>query len=349
MSVRSRLLSSCSLLLTLTGGNLFVCGNIMNSLRWLMRLAFLLVLAHESTECFLLFRGQGLTLFTLVAFVFILASFIVGLWPIMKQAAMERLLRQQVQVIPEATASRLLRRVIVVTVIFTIGWIIPLCMPDYTSTSASPIGVPQLIPLIRALGWDCVWMSCGAYYIFTSILFEYQKLVLEDIRHSLRKGNCCQASIRGSFCLMRDSTQTFDRLFAPIPFVWFCYQIVECPLLVQVIATMTQQQQAVRLISIAKEVLPPLAIVLLIANVQSRLAGVIDGIMDEIAGRTGDKKWSHGERLLMMQDLESMKRLRLTGACFFTLDRAFLTAYLGTLVTFSALISSLVKNNIDGW
>ena len=82
--------------------------------------------------------------------------------------------------------------------------------------------------------------------------------------------------------------------------------------------------------------LPPLIIVTAVSRSMDQFSGLLNQVLCLVAD---NESITSSHRSLMLQRLKFFWSIRLTGMNYFTLDRSFLISYVGSVLTFAALLA----------
>ena len=86
--------------------------------------------------------------------------------------------------------------------------------------------------------------------------------------------------------------------------------------------------------------MPPLLVVFIASRTGIKLDELTDLVTDMVAR---SPTMGLADKYLLLRDLDAIKLKRQTGLSFFTLDRSFMASYVGSVLTFAALIVGFTK------
>jgi hypothetical protein len=141
--------------------------------------------------------------------------------------------------------------------------------------------------------------------------------------------------------LIRDSSREFDNLLSLLPFLWFLFGIIGAP--EAIISTVKHEGTDLILscIVLLRNIVSPI--------VAAYLTSVTRCSINDMVNQAQDQVMMHHTKgccddILVLRELDSVKAIRMTGLSFFEIDKSFIISYIGTVLTFAALISTYMNN-----
>lgn len=335
MKPKAKVLMACSLLLFTSGSNFFVKSEVGRRIRCLFRILFVIVSCFFAYLTFVFWRSFGLSL-TFLSFAAYSCGFVsCYVVLILRRKSCESLMRQIMRRVTQTDLHRVWKEAVVLLVLTSVLWVY-----DYvvalTSWSRSDASY-YVNSVTEALTPNWIMVTCSFYVIVFRLLSFYQIRIMQNAIRSAtnepRKLDVIQITAR----LIRDSNDEFDRLFSLMPFMWFAHGIISTPSYVSYLRSSLSL-----LPMISTSVFAPIVVVMVISCVQSSMDRLLMEAKDLIAR---NQVIASSEKLLLLRDLNLLKEIRFTGLSFFQLDKSFVLAYSGSVVTFSALIATYANNN----
>ena len=131
-----------------------------------------------------------------------------------------------------------------------------------------------------------------------------------------------------------DRVKEFERLFSPIPFLWFAFAIISAS--ATVFSVIRNPSDYLNLFYNTMDYLPPILVVMAVDDVFGKLRNESDILT---TGVTLNSSVGIGDKILLINEIKKLKELSLTGMNFFSLDRSFILSYIASVLTFAALIA----------
>lgn len=335
MKLGDQVRASCSLLLVLTGCNLFVRSKFLKAIRWTLRVWFivcsLLILNGMSEK----YRKTKLSLSSLAY-----TSYAFGLsvsfgYLLVYRKRYESLLTSLIHTATENDLQRWRKMIGKVNVLLTIFYPIEIVMNQIAGFLSLPsqtlsLDNSQVMWTLVSLFTNWVSSTCGFYVIVKKLLFLCHKELLLDSVNRLSSGRIELPVISRRAKLIRDSSRDFDQLFSIFPFLWFFFGILGAPLNLLSMAKLSGIDQLMGLMFFVRNTVIPVVAAIPISMDQSALFDTVSQAQDLIMMHHTKGACDDG---LAIRELESIKSIKFTGMSFFNIDKSFILSYIGTILT----------------
>jgi hypothetical protein len=349
MGSKKQVLSSCSLLLAWNGANLFAGSRFLRIIRWMLRLCFLVGTLTLAMGIIGVLTESGLSL-TFLAYASYSGSFVIGIaCLIIRRGRIETLFISLISNLSTRDVEKLLRYIGLVNLSILMFTLFEYSISRFTHilqlSRNSNIDHNDSLPTIA---WSLMmiitnWVpnTAGFYIIGNRILFLYHKKLMAETVRTLDGGYADIGSISRTAKLIRDSSREFDHLFSILPFLWFLYGIIGAP---KAIIEAVKPQGAEQILScmfLLRNIVAPILAAYRTSVTRSSINDMVDHAQDLVMMRH-----TKGccDDILVVRELDSIKSIRLTGLSFFGIDKSFIISYIGTVLTFAALISTYMNN-----
>jgi len=200
----------------------------------------------------------------------------------------------------------------------------------------------QLIDSVFAVsfGPTCFWImsTCVFYWTILNIFLLFHERQLAMLCDPITGKLVDHAHVCNVVNLVMDSANTFDQLLSPLPFVWFAHGMVSSSGLIY--GLIENPSDYINLFFTLHDYVPQI----LVAISAARIVGKVKE-MAATAGRLvrSSKSISQVDKILLLYELDTLRALELTGMSYFSLDRSFVLSYVGSVMTFAALMAGFTK------
>lgn len=345
MNWRRRLRSSCSLPVAQTGTELFLKSRWFIRLRWCLRLFFVFGAISYSFSEAESWLADGMTTDSLASTSFVIGCFITNIHLMMNRKRMEKLILTLTSVLRSQTVRSLYWQNMVIFVIMTVSNFLEVCrqqqlkLYDYKSGDFwDRLGLAGNAVADFVMEW--IPGQATFYWMTVQMLFLYQRRILSGIIRVSCTGDSDFRHFRSSLSLIRSVAQEFDDLFSILPLMWFFNQFVSCPNSILNVLHATKINKWEVLYNVLRYHVMPLVMVYFMSRLQDGVNHDVDRTIDRASDLKG---LTFCQINFMIRELESIKSIKLTGMSFFVLDKSFLLSYIGTVLTFAALIATYAR------
>lgn len=194
--------------------------------------------------------------------------------------------------------------------------------------------------LVR-FGSNWILSTTGFYLIMVRLLIaSHSTLLLRATRNLSDRGSHVSFRIRWTLKSIQDTNDEFERLFSVMPFMWFMLGALTAPAGITM-AKVTGLMGYLYAVFMIRLFVFPIAVTLILDHLQSALrTQVIQAQVLVLKSRAMEAM----EELLVLRDLDQVADMRFTGFSFFILNKSFVLSYVGSVVTFAALIANYIVN-----
>ena len=337
MDSSRRLLDRCSLVLCFTGANLFARTNCSIIIRWILRVWFLSALIPIAYDWFQIAKmGKHGEMMTLPVFL-IAAITAIGLL-VLKSKHLELFLECMVNDISQSDQKIMLQNLnyihllCVLMISFLAVTHVYQLIPFAGKTSLRIIYRIYKVACICTTYWG--FSSCVFYWIALRIMSFYHKHQMKLITHVASQESCNHRIIGPIIKSIRNSLIAFEHNLSFLPFLWFMYGMISSA--AYVYSLMRGAGNAVEVLFALLDYLPPLIVVVAVSRAMEQLSVLVEEAISFVASNESIKS---SQQFLILRELDSLKAMRLTGMSYFTLDRSFVVSYIGSVLTFAALMA----------
>ena len=335
MEAENKLLSRCSLVLSVSGAHLFAHTKKATIVRWILRAlcASAILMRFE-----LLWRLSSTvsTIISISFLTFILLNIASVYLLVRNREKLETLLTALVQGIGEPAIRRLEHFVALVHILFVLQAVLVFAvfLNARHPSSMRLFDVTRYITYYVGVSVSN-WIITTAlfYWIMMQILFAYQKQQMLKLKHGLSLKKVDGRMLRSTMIDVRKSSDAFEEILSFLPFLWFLYGMINSS---ASIYRLIRSPSIMMITYIIRDYIPPLLVVVAVDRAVTKFAAITDQVIDSLAHNT---QIELKDRLHLLHDLDSIRAKRLTGLAFFTLEKSFLVSYVGSVLTFAALIA----------
>ena len=207
-------------------------------------------------------------------------------------------------------------------------------------TIKSPIDVLSTVhyaACVSTVNW--VPTTSVFYWIVLQLLVTYHKQQMLWLVLNLANKKIDYEVVRSTCRRVRESCESFENNLSFLPFYWFLFGMVAST---QSVYDLIRDPSNILSLSYTLfDYLPPILVVLAASHASEESIAMVNRVIDCVAS---SKALELANKFLMLRELESIRQLRQTGMSFFLLDRSFLVSYVGSVLTFAALIAGFTRN-----
>ena len=183
-----------------------------------------------------------------------------------------------------------------------------------------------------------IMMTCIFYYTVLQVMYLHVKRHMDVVMlHASTKHLELALVCKAAFSITQ-SVEEFDRLMSPLPFLWFRFGMVSAA--GSVYGIIKDPSDFMALVLLMQDYLPPILVVCSATRVFERGVAMAASICRQV---TSNKSLETRQSILMLRELDSLKAMRLSGMGFFSLDKSFLLSYVGSVLTYAALIAGFTR------
>ena len=190
--------------------------------------------------------------------------------------------------------------------------------------------------VVSASNW--VMMTASFYWITMQILFAYQMQHLLLLKHALSQTKVDCRMLRSVINSIHQAIDAFEEILSFMPFLWFLYGMIGSSS--SVYRLIRNPSNILHITYGFRDYIAPLLVVVAADHAATKLAALTAQVIDSASHSTMIEM---KDKLPLLRDLDAIKSKRLTGLSCFTLDRSFLVSYVGSVLTFAALIAGFKK------
>lgn len=337
MASKQQLLNICSLVLLFRGTNLFCRSRASRFLRLCLRLLYPCVHLVYSYVFWQEMIRSDETHFPLNPFLFLLTS-LVSTFNLMRNTErLEALIVYLIQNLNQSNTRNVVRHV---CFYFAVYFLQVFIFITNQVTDHEPKKELEHVILQVVYNFVAEWILTTS--IFYATLLHMLSYVLDS---KTKRILAWQRMLHFNPDIVTTTTASiksliieFEQLLSIQPFLWFLYGIAgSAGIVFDVIA---KPESVMNVVFAAQDYLPPILVVLWAAKIQERLCDDADRVIQTLVTAKAIKG---SERIILIMELESLKKAKLTGLSFFTLNKEFIASYVGSVLTFAALIAGFSK------
>ena len=337
MDSSQQLLDRCSLVLFLSGAHLFARTRKAKLVRCVLRVWFLCAII-PLIKAWIGFAEKGFGVAVMTYSTYICATITSNGVLMMRSKQLERFLEKLVKNINANDRKTILRKLSCVHGIYVAQIIILVIIIISSFHPFSDKSVLQIINNIYQAIGSCTtyWIlsSCSFYWIALRIMSAHHKTLIKSLLQATFQKNCTYRMTEPMFLSIRQSSIEFERNLSFVPFLWFLYGVVGSSPLVY--GLVRDPANALHVAYALLDYVPPMIVVVAVSRSMERCFESSEKVVRVVASNESIKS---SDQSLILRELDSMKTIRLTGMSYFTLDRSFLMSYVGSVLTFAALMA----------
>jgi hypothetical protein len=277
-------------------------------------------------------REHGLTNETLWTMSYLLTKVICYTAIIMRQKRIERLVRSISTDIPaDKRIQRVIRMSRLFTTIFLVQVIVNITNGILVINRHTIVDVMMLVSKFTS---QWIMITSIFYWNMLQLLSIFAEQQLACIKVNVESKYSDMVFVVTRLTTIADRVREFERLFSPIPFLWFAFAIISAS--ATVFSVIRNPSDYLNLFYNTMDYLPPILVVMAVDDVFGKLRNESDILT---TGVTLNSSVGIGDKILLINEIKKLKELRLTGMNFFSLDRSFILSYIASVLTFAALIA----------
>lgn len=346
MGARKQVLASCSLLLAFNGANLFIRSRFLRSIRWTCRIWCLGSILTLIFGNILQFRESGISLTSLAYSSYALSFGVCNTYLISRRERLEQLFAYFLSNITKQQIVKLRRYIGIVNLSILTFSLTEYLVGEFEVMSKEPPD-PRLVSFFGLL-WnvmiittDWIPLTCGFYVIGMRLLSLYHKNLVENCVIQIQNGNTDLMEISKTAKLIRNSSREFDDIFSILPFLWFLFGIVGAPKAIHRAAGSQGILQFLSCMFLIRNIIAPIIAAYVTSIDRSSISDLVDQAQDQVMMHHAK---GASDDMFVVAELNSIKSIKFTGLSFFEIDKSFIISYIGTVLTFAALISTYTSN-----
>ena len=273
---------------------------------------------------------------------FLIAAIIANGFLVLKSTQLERWLESIIDDISQSDQKILLKNLNIMHLLcaLTISLVsmahVYQLLPFSNKTSLYIIYRIYKVACICTVYWS--FSSCVFYWIALRIMSSYHKGQMKRIIHVATQKNCTYEMIGPMIKSIMQSLIAFEHNLSFLPFLWFLYGIVSVA--GYVYGLMRHSGNTAEYLYALLDYLPPVIVVIAVSRSMEQLSVLIEEAVSLVASNESIKS---SQQFLILRELDSLTAIQLTGLRYFTMNRSFLVSYVGSVLTFAALMAGFLK------
>lgn len=344
MKLAAKILTCTSVLLFWSGSNLFVKTKAGRFIRRLFQAWLLVVIVCAFHVTLKTWLKNGMSLSSLAFTAYDIGIVVCYAVIICRRQAFESLIKHIITHVRCEDLRRLyIESVVLISLMYSEFFAMRLVQVFLLENPSREFPFLKDVTLVVELttpNWIAV--TCIFYFIVFRLLSFYHMLLIEKSLQILIRDPREVQVMRVTMTHIRDTSREFDGLFNIMPFMWFVHGILAAPAYVLYLTSQRVSDALTVLPFILVSLLSPIAVTLTISQLQSSFFVMLDNAQSLIIRSISV---SETQELLLLRDMDSLKSIRFTGCSFFSLDKSFIMAYLGSVVTFASLIATYANRS----
>ena len=334
MGVKSKVLSRMSLVLFFMGSNMSIRSRWLKLLRILIRAVFIIGGADLIRMMLVKLSSGRFTLGTMASSSWTTACILSNFMLIMRQRRLEQFMTSLIDSVHLSDVRTLGRRCVLRTGGVFLFMATVTAMRTYSRfVNDEPVLILITFPISQLS--NSFWIvTTGVFYgtvIELLLLFHERKMHM--ILQHLSRGHCDFVFVYDTVQAVITSVARFEELMSFLPVIWFGNNLISGAGILNMSFT---DHDGNGFVIVTHDYLPPMLAILSACRGMDARASLVDKVVTAVAR----KDMSGETKLLAMTELRRLADMQLTGMSFFTLDRTFLLAFIGAVLTYAALFYS---------
>lgn len=339
---QQQLFRVCSVILCLRGSHLFCESRWSRLLRAIFRVLFFCVFTY--TAFGILRDVFNFSVGTLNSLSYAPFCFISAVFVMYQTRALETMITGMSSHIPLPQMKKLVCQVRAIVSFYAFQLSLVLAIHVYYDLfhTLRPISVIDVVKSIagtvRYAEFDWLVTSCIFYWTLMRILRQYMDSRLEEVESQAQRPQVDQSLIKSTIKSTKETFREFEDRLSFLPFMWFLYGVVGSAGIVY--GALLNPKHMTKVIYVVIDYLPPVLVAIAADGLHQRISDKSDEIIHLLSS---NDSLDVGSKILLTLEVESMKKMRLTGLSYFTMDKRLITSFSGSVLTFAALIAGFKR------